>query len=591
MSFVGDLEHLPIVDVIQLLHSTRKTGTLCLKSLKGQSQLVFSDGYIVSANHVNTSVRIGKVLVEMNKLSEEELENALMEQSNAGADRVPLIATLIESGKINKDDAYKGLETLIEMTIVEVLTWTKGTFELDVNTVVISDEYRYFPETFDQDLYLNTQSVLMDALRIYDEKMRDGTLTDETFSMDEVTTEEMYDETQVLPEISADLLGLEDLDKVERKTPEIFSAVKIHDPFETQRNKIMQALPDVPVDEQERLLAYIKELSDTSRSTEEKTFSTGPSPAVILFSQDELIKQTVTMVCSHEGYFVFTTDEEVSLDLIIDQSLSKGLKPLLMIDTPNKTSGGFSDDRIIDMLQQKLLKYPRISVLQLIASVNFEFSLHALNSGVRTILPRPSSEERKGTLVQDTLTFLAAFRSYLKSFIGPDRHVLNQFKGSIFELSTLKEAPEVSFVLLRYVATICERCITFVVGPTELVAERGIGINSEKDAGVTPPLRFKIPLNQPSVFQAVIKRGRLFYGQSHDSVLSNHLFTEIGPPRSSSILLVPIKSQGRVIALIYGDFGQSPGSPVEVDIMEILSWHAGLVLDNAFYRKKFEKPF
>lgn len=28
MSFVGDLEHLPIVDLIQLLHSTKKSGTL-----------------------------------------------------------------------------------------------------------------------------------------------------------------------------------------------------------------------------------------------------------------------------------------------------------------------------------------------------------------------------------------------------------------------------------------------------------------------------------------------------------------------------------------------------------------------------------
>jgi len=39
MSFVGDLEHLPIVDVIQLLHATRKSGTLCMKSLKGRASL------------------------------------------------------------------------------------------------------------------------------------------------------------------------------------------------------------------------------------------------------------------------------------------------------------------------------------------------------------------------------------------------------------------------------------------------------------------------------------------------------------------------------------------------------------------------
>ena len=67
------------------------------------------------------------------------------------------------------------------MTIVEVLTWTEGTFELDVDTSVISDEYRYIPEKLKLELNLNTQNVLMDALRIYDEKKRDGTLMEETF--------------------------------------------------------------------------------------------------------------------------------------------------------------------------------------------------------------------------------------------------------------------------------------------------------------------------------------------------------------------------------------------------------------------------
>jgi len=179
MSFDGDLEHLPIVDVIQLLHATRKSGTLTLRSLKGESQLVFHDGFIVSANHVNNSVRIGQILLNMGKISEEELELALRNQHKAGSQRKPIIQTLVEGGKVQTEAAYQGLETLIEMTIVEVLTWTKGTFSLDVNKIFVSDEYRYFPEKLKKEIQLNTQNVLMDALRIYDERKRDGTLTSE----------------------------------------------------------------------------------------------------------------------------------------------------------------------------------------------------------------------------------------------------------------------------------------------------------------------------------------------------------------------------------------------------------------------------
>ncbi len=77
MSFTGDLEHLPIVDVIQLLHATRKSGVLRIKSRKGESDLVFKDGYIVSANHLNNSVRIGQVLVDLRIITPEVLDQAL----------------------------------------------------------------------------------------------------------------------------------------------------------------------------------------------------------------------------------------------------------------------------------------------------------------------------------------------------------------------------------------------------------------------------------------------------------------------------------------------------------------------------------
>ncbi|WP_318258466.1 DUF4388 domain-containing protein [Geobacter anodireducens] len=183
MSFTGDLEHLSIVDVIQLLHATRKSGTLTVRGRKGESQLVFSGGYIISANHFDNSVRIGNILVEAGVISREVLDRALLEQQRAGEGRKPLVATLLEWGSVRKEDAYRGLEALIELTVVEILTLRRGTFDLDVNRVTVSDEYRYFPEKLHEEITLHTENVLMDALRIYDEKKRDGLLVEEEFAV------------------------------------------------------------------------------------------------------------------------------------------------------------------------------------------------------------------------------------------------------------------------------------------------------------------------------------------------------------------------------------------------------------------------
>ncbi|MBT1071569.1 DUF4388 domain-containing protein [Pelotalea chapellei] len=586
MSFSGDLEHLPIVDVIQLLHSTRKTGTLCLKSHKGESQLVFNDGYIVSANHVNNSVRIGRILLDTNAISQADLDLALEQQKSAGSNRKPLIATLIEGGKLNREDAYTGLETLIGMSIVEVLTWTKGTFSLDVHTTVISDEYRYFPETLKEEINMNTQSILMDALRIYDEKMRDGTLESGTFLADSgQTLPEQDDTNQAGRQITVDDLGLDELDHLEKSIPDVFGGLKEYDPSEIHRQKIRETVPGLNQTQHETLLAALMAFSDTSLDGKKKPSAEHSPLAVIVFSRDDFLKHEITTVCKYENMFVFTTDEENSIDLIIDQSFSRGLIPLLIIDSPE--AGELQN--ALRLLHQKQ-KYLQLLILQLATPDDNEFALQALQAGAHKVICRPADQENKDQFIDESTTFLRTLHETITNpFYTHEQMVMNKFKKSILELETLREVPDIAAIPLKFASTMFERCIMFVVSSTELIAEKSIGVKSNKRAGLSSPLMFKISLTQPSPFQKVIQSGVFHYGQCADSPSTNHLFKEIGLPRESKILLMPIKSFGRVIAIIYGDFGSGTTSPVQTDLLDIMTRFAGLVLDNNLYRKKIEK--
>lgn len=410
MSFTGDLDHLPIIDIVQLLHQTRKTGTLCLKSAKGESQLVFKDGYIVSANHHNNNIRIGRILTDMGAVTEESIESALHLQG-AGEERKPLIAILIETGQIDRKTAYKGLETLIELTIVEVLTWNEGTFTLDISAEVVSDEYRYFPEKLHEDLILDTQNVLMDALRIYDERNRDGQQVeddwlndDEAFSLGETATDEVILEDA----LSAEDLGLDDLDTLDRKIPDVFIGLR------------------------------------------EDKEGTGPESVAV------------------------------------------------------------QEPRLLPLLQ-----------------------------------------------------------------------------GRFNHIRTLTKAPDIAFDLLKLTASLLERSVTLVVHGSELVAERSFGIRGEHHHLPSPALKFRIPLNgAPSIFRDVIESGQFFYGQSSDKVLYEYLFREIGLPHTPHLLLAPLKCFGRTIALVYGDFGNTPPRNVETSLVDMATQFGSLVLDNAVYRSR-----
>ena len=581
MSFNGDLEHFPLVDVIQLLHMTSKTGILYLKSPKGESQLVFHEGFFVSANHLNNSVRIGKVLVDMNAITQEQLHQALVEQKEAGKNRKPLIATLIEQGMIDKDTAFKGLESLIEMTIVEVLTWGSGSFSLDVSKEYVSDEYRYFPEKLHQVILLNAQGILMDSLRIYDEKMRDGSLSKIFF------TEEGNDDTTSYEsgsqEITADLLGLDDLDKLDRKIPDVFIGLKERDPVDGHRQMVTRALAETTIDQQERLISFLADISAPADSN-----SAPPVTAIILLTQDELLSHAITTACKHENLFIFASDEETGLDIVIEQSLGRDLHPVLVIDVAHENDGTHS----LALVRQKTSSYPQISILVAACGHTWHnISMDVLGAGARSIIPRPCLRCHGDLYVSQLITFLSGIGSYLKSFL-PVSHTEaeHQLIATFNQLKSLTEPPEIALVMLNFAALQFERALTFVVAKSELIAEKSIGVITAKTNGATAPLMFRIPLEPRSVFDEVVEKGRLYYGQRSDAVLTNLLYKEIGAPRSPKVMVVPLISRGKVIAITYADFGVKPVSPPQINLIEALAQYAGSILDNALYRKSLEKP-
>lgn len=590
MPFTGDLAQLPIVDVIQLIHSTRKSGTLTIQSQKGESQLVFTDGYFVSANHLNNSVRIGQILIEKKLLTPEALEKSLLDQKATEAPHKPLVRILIEQGHIKRDDAYKGLEALIEMTIVEALTWTTGTFSMDLDRIDISDEYRYFPDTLHEEIMLNSQHILMDALRIYDEKMRDGTLESIFFSEDNSDESNVSFSEDRGQTVTAALLGLDDLDTLSAKVPDKFFRLEDKDYSEEHRRIIADELWSLPKNRQDELCSFLTQFSRPPESGEQAIPTGALTLAVILFSHDTFMKHALSTICRSRNHVVFTTDDDISLDLFIDQSFSRGHMPILVVDDPVYIGEGY-EERTALMLQEKREKYPLISILQLSSlPEHLSNQPQALDEGAEVILPRPVLGDRSETFVARITNLLLAFRTVLeKSFVQPERLAARKLKEVIGKVTALSEPPAVARELLIFTSGLFERAVTLVAGAVELTAEKGIGVTALKSSGMTGPLMFKIPLGQRSVLDDVIEKQQVYYGLCTDSVLNDHLYTVISAPSSSKIFLLPLVISGKTIAVIYADFGQKSPYPVLIEHLEILARVAGLVLENSNNLKRIDR--
>ena len=315
MAFTGDLENLPIVDIVQLIHTTRKSGIFSVNGNKGVSKIVFRNGYIVGANHINNSVRIGTILVKTGAITIDDLKKAMGVTKNADKNRIPLLASLVLTGMLKREDALRGLKKLVEITIVELMNWTKGTFTFDTDAIVVSSEG-------ERDLEVDAQMVLMEALRIFDERERDRAAGKEVPSFEalyaDVLPEESAGETKVERSIvTADDLGLADLDRLEKRIPRPVSEMEIFDPVAIHRQKIKELLPGFSFEEQEAFVSFLRKSAD--RKAAPDAAAKQASKAVVIFSCDALISHSVMSLCNEEGVLVFATDDEKELYRIVSQ--------------------------------------------------------------------------------------------------------------------------------------------------------------------------------------------------------------------------------------------------------------------------------
>jgi hypothetical protein len=586
MSLKGDLRDIPIIDIIQLLNGARKSGVLHLSSEKGESQLVFHEGDLVSANFLDNRVRIGQVLVGNGAITEEQLAKALEIQQKAGDERKPLVITLLENNMVDETAAYNGLESLIEMTVVEVLTWKEGSFSLDPAKSEHTGGYRFSRTKFPQRILLNAQGILMESMRIFDEKIRDGTM-DEILSIAGINNLDLEAEEvgSYAPAISAgtegdggpsalQMLLAEQRSMIQRSSDQSYRSV------DEVKNLIVGLFPSAASEQKFQLISLL-----TEAARESTVSSSTPDIAVIVITQSPLLSTMVRSICFQERVYAVATDNIAALDINIRLLLCQTLHLVIFLDVPH-------GDSIQDTMKvcQDLQKYPQASVI-LTACSRFWNSqgLQALSSGVRSIIPRPCIECAGESTVQQAVSFCSELGAFLRTLSSEYCSAGDQrFFSCISQLRSCKSRAEISLVVLSYLIEIFERAIVFLVTESGLVAEHSFGIKRSKDEGVVPLSNLGIPLDDQEIFEDVIKSGQLYYGFHSDSTWPHELYRLIGRPESPEVLVFPFIRANTVISFIYADFGQKLATSPSLHYLVALVQYTTAQISVSAYRQKLK---
>jgi hypothetical protein len=143
MSLSGNLEDVPLADVLQFIHLGRRTGTLLLIGETARAEIGFREGQIVSAWGPATD-RLGAILVGQGAVDDGQLALALELQQSDHRGR-SLGHVLLTSGMATQQEIRRAVESQIASTVYDLVSWRKGIFQFELDTLRQTDDIELHP--------------------------------------------------------------------------------------------------------------------------------------------------------------------------------------------------------------------------------------------------------------------------------------------------------------------------------------------------------------------------------------------------------------------------------------------------------------
>jgi CheY-like chemotaxis protein len=169
-ALIGRLEHVPLADVLQLLHAQQQTGTLEVRGEDVGIAIGLSRGAVdqaIGRAPGGAALRLGRYLVEANAIEPEDLAVVAAAQQAARAagrrrDAASWLgALLVKRGHLTREQLLAALTRQTTDLVVEALRVRRGTFRF----VRLSAR----PEAAEARLGLPLSGLLLDGLRRVDE--------------------------------------------------------------------------------------------------------------------------------------------------------------------------------------------------------------------------------------------------------------------------------------------------------------------------------------------------------------------------------------------------------------------------------------
>lgn len=163
---------------------------------------------------------------------------------------------------------------------------------------------------------------------------------------------------------------------------------------------------------------------------------------------------------------------------------------------------------------------------------------------------------------------------------------LKQLQGMVQELNNAALGGGILLLVLRFASEFMNRAVIFMVKEKEIVGLGQFGIEFEDELADARIRKIKIPVDEPSIFTEVLYEKVSRKLSLEDCLWDNYLKDALGGTEPEEVFVGPLLSEGRVVAILYGDNLPQALSVGETEALEIFLMHAGLTMEKNLLERR-----
>ncbi len=544
MSLVGNLEDLGLGDILQIVSLSQKSGVLLLANGQREGTIVFINGQVVCADSSQFKPNMSEIILRYKLLDQETLDQAVVEQKKG--EHRSLSSLLVSNYKISFEKIQAIIKAQIERTVYSFFCWQEGTFDFQLDEHDTEGSTRLNSHEFRLEQGLNPQWLVAEGRRLVSEgrlilaDLEDPLGTD--FSLAEVQCSDHSSSTVSIE--AAPLFIIDD----DGPTRSVLQKAFVRAGFEVEVFALTSALV-------EACSAKVK---------------LGQRPALLI----DLIMPRL------DGHGILGGLEV--MEIVADKY--SDLPMMMMTDHPNaeaerraKELGG-----IAVLRKPKKIEIREKRGVEALKSLLFEVGRYVVPTG------NTGGRLRHGAEGQDLgKDLIAEFDATRQQNDPPfeESPGLYLLKGMLQELANPLLSGGVILLTLRFASELLNRAVIFDVKGSEIIGIGQFGLDATTENADRMVRKLRLSVDADSLFAQVLHQKTAAKGVLGSCDSDRKLLSCLGDVEPAEIFIGPLVSEGKVVAIIYGDNLPELIPVGNVEAFEIFLSQAGMAMEKVLLER------